>query len=229
MNIFENEMNHCMTYCPHISWIQKAIWDSYRCECLSIEDMHFTRKTAYCIIFMQVNPSTNSLHHRWMRAYQLSKTLKEFRTILKGQQLIVHTDHENLTYKKFNSRSHHAMETIHWRTQSRSEINQAWKEWHHRCIILSWYKNHSMEEAHFTKVLQAKLYCLDDNDLPKHAFPLSYGLLGKKQPQDKIILTELKKPKSHCTIQPFTGGGTTRDWFAITARLLCTRDYNHVL
>jgi hypothetical protein len=31
------------------------------------------------------------------------KTLKEFQTILLGQQLIVHTDHENLTYKHFNS------------------------------------------------------------------------------------------------------------------------------
>ena len=31
------------------------------------------------------------------------ETLKEFKTILFGQELIIHTDHENLTYKKFNS------------------------------------------------------------------------------------------------------------------------------
>ena len=31
------------------------------------------------------------------------ETLKDFRTILLGQQLTVHTDHENLTYKHFNS------------------------------------------------------------------------------------------------------------------------------
>ena len=31
------------------------------------------------------------------------ETFKEFRNTLLGQQLIVHTDHENLTYKTFNS------------------------------------------------------------------------------------------------------------------------------
>jgi RNase H-like domain found in reverse transcriptase len=30
------------------------------------------------------------------------ETLKEFRNILLGQRIKVHTDHENLTYKKFN-------------------------------------------------------------------------------------------------------------------------------
>jgi hypothetical protein len=31
------------------------------------------------------------------------ETLKEFRNILQGQKIKVHTDHENLTYKNFNS------------------------------------------------------------------------------------------------------------------------------
>jgi hypothetical protein len=31
------------------------------------------------------------------------ETLKEFRNILLGQKIEVHTDHENMTYKNFNS------------------------------------------------------------------------------------------------------------------------------
>ena len=31
------------------------------------------------------------------------ETLKEFRNILLGQKIVVHTDHENLTYKNFNT------------------------------------------------------------------------------------------------------------------------------
>ena len=31
------------------------------------------------------------------------ETLKEFRNILLGQRIVVHTDHQNLTYKTFNT------------------------------------------------------------------------------------------------------------------------------
>jgi hypothetical protein len=49
----------------------------------------------------------NSAHTRYTTTERellsIVETLKEFRNILLGQVLIVHTDHENLTYKNFNS------------------------------------------------------------------------------------------------------------------------------
>eukprot|EP00957_Ditylum_brightwellii_P034687 2629328-Ditylum_brightwellii.AAC.1 len=38
------------------------------------------------------------------------ETLKELRNILLGQRITVHTDHENLTYKNFNTER-----VVHWR------------------------------------------------------------------------------------------------------------------
>jgi RNase H-like domain found in reverse transcriptase len=37
------------------------------------------------------------------KLFSIVETLKEFRNILLGQKIKVHTDHENLTYKNFNS------------------------------------------------------------------------------------------------------------------------------
>ena len=148
------------------------------------------------------------------------ETLKEFRTILMGQQLIIHTDHENLTFKHFNSDR-----VMRWRlfieeyspdiryipgpknvvadAMSRLEI-----------------KDTPMSEAHFTEALRSEFYGLDEEDLPEDAYPLSYSLLGKHQSTDKAILKELKKPKSRYSIQPFIGGGKTRELICYNGKIV---------
>ena len=148
------------------------------------------------------------------------ETLKEFRTILMGQQLIIHTDHENLTFKHFNSDR-----VMRWRlfieeyspdiryipgpknvvadAMSRLEIQDT-----------------PMSEAHFTEALRSEFYGLDEEDLPEDAYPLSYSLLGKHQSTDKAILKELKKPKSRYSIQPFIGGGKTRELICYNGKIV---------
>jgi hypothetical protein len=139
------------------------------------------------------------------------ETFKEFRTILMGQQLIVHTDHENLTYKHFNTDS-----VMRWRLfieESSPDLRYIKGELNivadalPRLGIL----NAPLDEAHFTEELRSACYALDEEEMPQDSSPLSYQLIGKIQSKDKDILAELKKTKSRYVIKPFEGGGTTRN------------------
>jgi RNase H-like domain found in reverse transcriptase/Reverse transcriptase (RNA-dependent DNA polymerase) len=51
----------------------------------------------------KLNPAQTRYTTTERELQSLVETLKEFRNILLGQQIIVHTDHANLTYKNFNS------------------------------------------------------------------------------------------------------------------------------
>jgi hypothetical protein len=135
-------------------------------------------------------------------------TLKEFRTILLGQQLIVHsTGHENLTYKHFDSDR-----VKRWRLfiveyspdlrYIKGTKNVAANALPHLGIL-----NSPMNKEHFTEALRSELYAFHDEDLPETAFPLSYAFLGKAQSTDVAILNETANTKSLYSIQPFTGAG----------------------
>ena len=148
------------------------------------------------------------------------ETLKEFRTILLGQQLIVHTDHENLTYKHFNSDR-----VMRWRLYIeeyspdlryiKGTENVAADALSRLGIL-----DNPMNEAHFTEALRSELYAFDDEDLPATAFPLSYAFLGKAQSTDVAILKETAKTKSRYSIQPFTGGGKTRELICYNGKIV---------
>jgi hypothetical protein len=138
------------------------------------------------------------------------ETLKEFRTILLGQQLIVHTNHENLTYKHFNSDR-----VMQWRLyieEYSPNLPYIKGTGNVAADALSCLGilNNPMNEAHFTEALRSELYAFYDEDLPATAFPLSYAFIGKVQSTDVAILKETAKTKSLYSIQPFTGGGKTR-------------------
>jgi hypothetical protein len=139
------------------------------------------------------------------------KPFKEFRTILMGQQLIVHTNHENLTYKHFNTDR-----VMRWRLFIeeyspdlcciKGELNIVADALSRLGIL-----NAPLDKAHFTEELRSACYALNEEEMPEDAFPLSYELIGKSQSKDKAILAELKKTKSCYAIKPFEVGGKTRN------------------
>jgi hypothetical protein len=83
--------------------------------------------------------------------------------------------------------------------------------------------NNPMNEAHFTEALRSQLYAFDDMDLPATAFPLSYAFLGKAQSTDVAILKETAKTKSRYSIQPFTGGGKTRELICCNGKIVVSK------
>jgi len=148
------------------------------------------------------------------------ETLKMFRTILMGQQLIVHTDHENLTYKHFNSDR-----VMRWRLfieEYSPDLRYIKGEKNIVADAMSRLEmlDTPMDKADFTEALRAKFYGFEDDDLPDTAFPLSYALLGKAQSTDKAILLELKKSNSHYTNEPFTGSGKTRELVCYNGKIV---------
>ncbi len=148
------------------------------------------------------------------------ETLKEFRTILLGQQLIIHTDHENLTYKHFNSDR-----VMRWRLfieEYSPDLRYIKGEENIPADVLSRLEieNPTMAEAHFTEAIRSEYYALDEEDLPDTAYPLSYELLGKEQSKDKRILTEIKKPNIRYLIKAFTAGGKTRDLICYNEKIV---------
>ena len=58
----------------------------------------------------KLNPAQTRYTTTERELLSIVEVLKEFRNILLGQQIRVHTDHENLTYKTF-----HSKRVMHWR------------------------------------------------------------------------------------------------------------------
>jgi hypothetical protein len=59
------------------------------------------RPVAFCS--RKLNPAQTRYTTTEQELLSIVETLKKFRNILLGQQIVVHTDHANLTYKHFNS------------------------------------------------------------------------------------------------------------------------------
>jgi transposase InsO family protein len=148
------------------------------------------------------------------------EVLKEFRNILLGQDLIVHTDHENLTYVKFNSDR-----VMRWRLfieEYSPSLRYIKGENNIVADALSRLEisNEPMPEAHFTEELRSSLYCYGTDAINEADYPLSYKELGRGQSKDKNILKELKRENSKYQLQSFHGGGTDRELIVYKGKIV---------
>ena len=136
-----------------------------------------------------------------MSCYLLSK-LSEFKNILLGQQIVVYTDHKNLTYKNFNTE--HVMR---WQFLIK-EFGPTIKYMKGpKNIVANALSRLDLVSLPSTVQDMADCYGLDKDDLPSDAFLITYQLINCEQQKDKTLLATIKQGAKHYTLKEFHGGG----------------------
>ena len=130
------------------------------------------------------------------------ETLKEYENILLGRHVIVHTDHKNLTYHKFNTKR-----VMKWRLI----IEEFNPELHHikgeKNVVADALSRLDFDDDLDVQSME-EMMAFDDEDLPEDHFPLTYEFIEKEQKQDNHLLQNAKNDKL-LSIKKFHGGGKT--------------------
>ena len=140
------------------------------------------------------------------------ETLKEFKNILLAQQIVVYTNHKNLTYKNFNTE--HVMRWWLLIEEFGPTIEYVKGP---KNIVANALSRLNLVSSPSTVQDIADCYGLDKDDLPSDAFPITYQLINHKQNKDKTLLATIKQDAKHYMLKEFHGGGRS-------SRLLCYKD-----
>ena len=126
-------------------------------------------------------------------------TLKEFRNILLWHQIMVYTDHKNLTYKGFNTEC-----VMCWRLileEFGPELKYIKGENDVVADTLS-----RLEMSDNQEILNiSELYGYNDKDLTDSAYPIRYHDIAKAQENDAKLKQKLVSHKDY-TLNIFRGG-----------------------
>ena len=155
----------------------------------------------------KLNPAQTRYTTTERELLSIVEVLKEFRNILLGQQIRVHTDHENLTYKKFNSDR-----VMRWRLyieEYSPDLHYIKGENNVMADALSRLDCEDeipTQEALITEEMCSDWYCYAKEEKSFDSHPLSYGQLETAQKVDKDIMKILKKDDSVYKLHDFHGG-----------------------
>jgi hypothetical protein len=135
------------------------------------------------------------------------ETLKEFRNILLGQKIVVHTDHENLTYKHFNSDR-----VMHWRLyiEEYSPDLRYIKGVHN--VVADALSRLEKDETTIVDTQEsflALMECFEQTPDTPDFHPLNYQHLYKAQQGDKQIMKILDMDNTLYFLEDFHWGGKT--------------------
>jgi hypothetical protein len=141
------------------------------------------------------------------------ETLKEFRNILLGQQIIVHTDHANLTYKNFNS--DRVMRCRLFIEEYSPDLQYIKGENNVVADALSCLPKTSTSYEDSQESFYALVECHEYRNKSKNAdkydlHPLSYEHLELAQKRDPQLKKELLNNTNKYKLKDFHGGGKHR-------------------
>ena len=136
------------------------------------------------------------------------ETLKEFRNILLGQQILVHTDHENLTQKNFNSDR-----VMRWRLYIEEYSPDLQYIKGTKNIVADALSRLDVTEPDSSDQFQQYVNVLEcfakDAEDDIDVYPLAYSFLAKAQKASKQLMKILNMKDSLYKTQDFHGGGKT--------------------
>ena len=131
------------------------------------------------------------------------ETLKEFQNILLGQQIVIHTDHKNLTYANFNT-----ARIMRW--------HLIIEEFGPELTYIKGPKNVVADALSRLDLLHVEAFDVpidnfgfDDDDLPEDAFPVSYDIIAREQAKDTALLNHALT-HDHYRHASFHGGGRSK-------------------
>ena len=162
----------------------------------------------------KLNPAQTRYTTTERELLSIVETLKEFRSILLGQEIEVFTDHQNLTYKNFNTER-----VMRWRLileEFNPKLTYIKGE---RNIVADALSRLDMTSTSIPPEQAAEHFGLEEDDLPDDAFPLSYKTLMIHQQADKALQALALKNKNYSLTQ-FHGGGKTRSLITKMIKLL---------
>lgn len=149
----------------------------------------------------KLNPAQTRYTTTERELLSIVETLKEFRNILLGQKIVVHTDHKNLTCKNFNTER-----VIRWRLlleEYGPELRYIKGSMNDAADALSrlpMEDNDKYKDLHKNPEAMAEIFAVDEDEIPfpKDVYPLSYAILAQEQAKDNVInKTLLKKPDTY--------------------------------
>ena len=164
----------------------------------------------------KLNPAQTRYTTTERELLSIVETLKEFRNILLGQEIIIHTDHENLTFKHFNSDR-----VMRWRLFIEEySPNLRYIKGSHNVVADALSRLPKNTESVLDNSLESYytiMECQATATLNYDFHPISYAHLAAAQQRDPQIKKELQKDNSCYQIKVFHGGGMTRS-------LVCYKD-----